>query len=322
MSSHKNTRTCRATAALLTGLAGLLMAPAFAGSNEAATSSQATAIASAVTANLQSGHADVTGSLLFVGPARVDSDADGTWVTVLGQVAGISIETAFPRGQVAPGDYVAVTGELSPDGPATATAVIRLGGSYSAGNSAVYLRGAVASLTTNGLATINQTRIDLAQGYGGNRMSELAPGDVIEILGFEAQDSHGESLIVATSASNLVDGSGVRGIHGSGLRSADDSSVLGIHGSGVRGIHGSGLRSTDDSNVLGIHGSGVRGIHGSGLRSTDDSNVLGIHGSGVRGIHGSGLRSTDDSNVLGIHGSGVRGIHGSGIRATNSSDTQ
>ncbi|MFO1355681.1 MAG: DUF5666 domain-containing protein [Gammaproteobacteria bacterium] len=273
MSSHKNTRTCRATAALLTGLAGLLMAPAFAGSNEAATSSQATAIASAVTANLQSGHADVTGSLLFVGPARVDSDADGTWVTVLGQVAGISIETAFPRGQVAPGDYVAVTGELSPDGPATATAVIRLGGSYSAGNSAVYLRGAVASLTTNGLATINQTRIDLAQGYGGNRMSELAPGDVIEILGFEAQDSHGESLIVATSASNLVDGSGVRGIHGSGLRSADDSSVLGIHGSGVRGIHGSGLRSTDDSNVLGIHGSGVRGIHGSGIRATNSSDT-------------------------------------------------
>jgi hypothetical protein len=109
------------------------------------------------------------------------------------------------------------------------------------------------------------------------------------------------------------------GIHGSGMRSTNESGTAGIHGSGMRGIHGSGMRSTEESGAAGIHGSGMRGIHGSGMRSADESGAAGIHGSGMRGIHGSGMRGIHGSGMRGIHGSGMRGIHGSGMRGIHGS---
>ncbi|MBW7930275.1 MAG: hypothetical protein H3C57_03095, partial [Gammaproteobacteria bacterium] len=185
------------------------------------------------------------GSLLFVGPATVNSDEDGTWISILGQLASIDLETSFPRGLVSPGDYVAVTGELSADGPALATSIIRLGGSYSAGNSPVYLRGVVSGLSSNGTASINTAEVDLAQAYAGSGMASLANGDTVEVLGFELPRAANDPIyVIATNAANLAD--------------LGDHEVLGITGSGVRGITGSGVR--------GITGSGVRGITGSGVR--------------------------------------------------------
>ena len=186
-----------------------------------------TSIANEVVSRLHLDDLSSGGYLLFVGPGTVTSNDSETTVTVLGQTAVIEYDTEFPRGLVTPGDYIAVTGKFGSDGKAEAASVIRLGGSYSVGNSPVYLHGTIKSLTTSGIAQIGDAEIDLAQAYGGSKMSALVPSDAVEILGFEAHNSRQSALIIATSASNST-GSGVRGITGSGVR--------GITGSGVRGL--------------------------------------------------------------------------------------
>ena len=52
--------------------------------------------------------------LLAVGPGAIESDDE--WyahVIVLGQLDYVDIDTAFPRGSIRNGDYVAVAGDLA-----------------------------------------------------------------------------------------------------------------------------------------------------------------------------------------------------------------
>jgi len=258
---------------------------------------------------LLSTSAEATGDfLLAVGPGNIDSNQENTWISVFGMSIQIDAETTFPKGLTAQGAYVAISGEIEPDGTAIASNIVPLGGIYTPGISTVYLRGLVSSNSDGAIANVANTRVDMSQAYVDPTLLGLANDSLIEVLGVEIATTSNASIILASSASllNGIHGSGARGIHGSGAR--------GIHGSGARGIHGSGARGIHGSGARGIHGSGARGIHGSGARGIHGSGARGIHGSGARGIHGSGARGIHGSGARGIHGSGARGIHGSGAR--------
>ena len=176
-------------------------------------------------------------SLLAVGPGVIQSDADHTWINVLSSVIGIDASTAFPRGMIAAGDYVAVSGDMNADGTVTASNVVHLGGHYSPGISTVYLRGQARDLDTVGGVRIDDASVDLSQAYYDPRLLDICDLTAIEVLGVEAPTLAPGHKVMAYSASILagITGSGARGITGSGAR--------GITGSGARGITGSGLHS-------------------------------------------------------------------------------
>ncbi|WKZ11320.1 MAG: DUF5666 domain-containing protein [Gammaproteobacteria bacterium] len=267
--------------------------------------------------------------LLAVGPGAVHADETGSWITVLGQTLAITVETEFPRGLVAAGDYVAVEGAMSGDGAALASSIIQLGGEYSIGNSPVYVRGTVRDLTSAGAARIGDAAVDLAAAYADPALQRLTNGDTVEVLGFEVDAPDSTTAVIATRAAFLpkgsgstltgINGSGMRGINGSGMRGINGSGMRGINGSGMRGINGSGMRGINGSGMRGINGSGMRGINGSGMRGINGSGMRGINGSGMRGINGSGMRGINGSGMRGINGSGMRGINGSGMRGINGS---
>ena len=222
-------------------------------------------------------------SLLAVGPGSLLSDGERTWISILGQEVEIDGATAFPRGSITVGDYVAVSGDWNTDGTSLANNVVRLGGKYSLGISPVYLRGQISNLDATGTARIGDTVVDLTSAYYDPSLQEISELTLVEVLGVEVPALATGNLIAAQAASILsgITGSGARGITGSGAR--------GITGSGARGITGSGARGITGSGARGITGSGARGITGSGAR--------GITGSGVRGITGSGVRTHSNSDT-------------------------
>ncbi len=266
-------------------------------------------------------NSDSGDTLLAVGPGAIQSDAERTWIDVLGTRIEIDAETIFPRGAIISGDYVAVSGEVNVDGTTLASNVVRLGGRYSAGISTVYLRGEVAELNSSGNVKIGGANIDLSQAYYDSALLDIARLTLVEVIGVESLVPTLETQIIANSASILtgITGSGARGITGSGARGITGSGARGITGSGARGITGSGARGITGSGARGITGSGARGITGSGARGITGSGARGITGSGARGITGSGARGITGSGARGITGSGARGITGSGARGITGS---
>jgi hypothetical protein len=256
--------------------------------------------------------------LLAVGPATIHTDAAGTTISVLGQQIAIDSSTQFPRGLATAGEYVAVSGYFEDDGTARASKVVRLGGTYSPGNSLVYLRGRAKALDVNGHSAIGSKPIDLSNALFNPELIDLRDDTFIEVLGFEAIST---SQIVATRASVItgINGSGAKGINGSGAKGINGSGAKGINGSGAKGINGSGAKGINGSGAKGINGSGAKGINGSGAKGINGSGAKGINGSGAKGINGSGAKGINGSGAKGINGSGAKGINGSGAKGINGS---
>ncbi|WP_240901138.1 hypothetical protein [Thioalkalivibrio sp. XN8] len=266
--------------------------------------------------------------LLFAGPVERIS-ANGRRISIL----GTWIEISSRQVGLLPSDYVAVFGSLSSDGGLRVSRVAKLARVYAPGSSIVIASGILNSSGAAKSGTkLGKLKLDAGHHHRFADWSRLSRGKLAVVVG--TQPTSGSALVidgVATFSGDMtflvrgIDGSGQRGIDGSGVATfgIDGSGQRGIDGSGVAtfGIDGSGQRGIDGSGVatFGIDGSGQRGIDGSGVATfgIDGSGQRGIDGSGVAtfGIDGSGQRGIDGSGVatFGIDGSGQRGIDGSGV---------
>jgi hypothetical protein len=187
---------------------------------------------------------------------------------------------------LAPGRYVAVAGSAFGGGENLATHVVRLDNEVQPGSVPIYVRGSVDYYDlAQGIAYIGSMSLDVTTTTSS---PSFATGEMVELIGYQADSATAivtdySSLEKSTQKTKLagINGSGVKGITGSGVK------TKGINGSGVKGITGSGVKTK------GINGSGVKGITGSGVKTK------GINGSGVKGITGSGVKTK------GINGSGL-----------------
>jgi hypothetical protein len=159
------------------------------------------------------------------------------------------------------GDQIIVYGELVGPGILLATEVVVTGDKHVEGASQTYLRAIVEHTGDIGIAYSGNTIIDYTGTLSSDNLSQIKPGDVVEVHGtsFDSYFLAEAGYLVGSSLSTTANNS---------------SAILGQRGSGIRGQRGSGIR--------GQRGSGIRGQRGSGIR--------GQRGSGIRGQRGSGIR--------------------------------
>ena len=209
--------------------------------------------------------------LLLLGPLTA-LDAGASSVDVLGQTVTMGPGMARDVAALRPGELVAVTGTVQPDGRILASRVVSVASDYVDGATEVLGTGVVTSLRAAvARATVGKLSLDyspaLHAGDPGIRV-----GSTIQFRGIRIG---GTSSAIAFSISSLGAGANPNGSMGSGLN--------GSMGSGVNGSMGSGKRVI----AKGSMGSGVNGSMGSGLNGSMGSGRNGSMGSGPNGSMGS-----------------------------------
>ena len=139
--------------------------------------------------------------------------------------------TAIDKNSIQNGDQIIVYGELVDPGLVLATEVIVTGDKHVEGASQTYLRAIVERTGNIGIAYSGNTIIDYTGTLSNNDLSQIKPGDVVEVHGTSF-----DSYFLAEA------GYIVGGILNSLSTATNSSAILGQRGSGIRGQRGSGIR--------------------------------------------------------------------------------